>query len=516
MTIIAENQTISKRLLGISKLSMTTSAVVIAVLMLGFGTLFVVRGQHQRASDILLYLEKSAGNMGQVSVTIQSYLLDPEENGVWDEKDLYQTSALSFLNLAEVEAHDQEMIDSINTLESLIEDTLTPIETEFAKLITENPAKAKELYATKYVPAIRTFDAKINLARSKASEISNKYLQRINLTMTSIAVLAFLLLVGNGLIMRKISGDVAGSATSLLSGVCTGLVKNAKTVQSASHQVESSSTTLAQAAGEQASSQQETASSIEEILRILTRNSQHAAANLEVCQKGQQETVHGKQVVNDFKTAMEDMQNLKSRLENLIKIISDIDAKTNIINDIAFQTKILSFNASVEAARSGEHGKGFAVVAEEVGKLSALSKDAAEEIKQLISTSGVAVTEVVRMTQEKIDSTKEISSLISDLFDSFYRVMGQIMAATEQMMTAAMEQQSGMEQIRTTMTEVGHATEVTSLNSEKLATYAKGLANESEGMRNSVNQLSLLIHDDVNSAGELDFESSNQPTQQVN
>jgi len=40
------------------------------------------------------------------------------------------------------------------------------------------------------------------------------------------------------------------------------------------------------------------------------------------------------------------------------------------MNDIVFQTKLLSFNASVEAARAGIHGKGFAVVADEVGNLA--------------------------------------------------------------------------------------------------------------------------------------------------
>jgi methyl-accepting chemotaxis protein len=498
-----ENQSIATRLRGIATMATLASLVVIVILTLGFGVLFVVKDRQRRASEILLLLEKSSRNMNDVNGTMQSYLLTPEENGVWDEKDSYETSAESFLTLAHETARDKEMIGDLQSLLSMISDRLSPMEDEFEKLIKKNTATAKEYYLEKYLPELRVFDGKINLARSKATEVSTQSTRAINFTMYLIAGLVFALLIANGLFMIRKSKQIAESASHLLEDVCSGLVKNAKSVQLASRQVENSSANLAQAAGEQASSQQETSSSIEEILRILTRNSQHAAANLQICQKGQQETVAGKKAVEALRAAMVDFQTLNSRLENLIKIIGDVDAKTNIINDIAFQTRILSFNASVEAARSGEHGKGFAVVAEEVGKLSALSKDAAEEIKLLISSSGQEVTEAVRLTQEKISNTRDISIRVTGLFDSFYRVMGEIMSATEQMMTAAMEQQTGMEQIRTTMVEVSNSTEITSENSEKLLTYARGLASESEAMRKSVNQLSQLIVENAESGGEL-------------
>lgn len=66
--------------------------------------------------------------------------------------------------------------------------------------------------------------------------------------------------------------------------------------------------------------------------------------------------------------------------ESVIKISS----ATEIITSIASQTNLLSLNASIEAARAGDMGNGFAVVAAEIQKLSQQSKDAAENIKEIV------------------------------------------------------------------------------------------------------------------------------------
>ena len=55
-----------------------------------------------------------------------------------------------------------------------------------------------------------------------------------------------------------------------------------------------------------------------------------------------------------------------------------------------FKTQLLSFNASIEAARAGQHGRGFAVVAEEVGHLAQTSGKAAEEIRNLLEKQSKA------------------------------------------------------------------------------------------------------------------------------
>ncbi len=66
-----------------------------------------------------------------------------------------------------------------------------------------------------------------------------------------------------------------------------------------------------------------------------------------------------------------------------------------MINSIVFKTQMLSFNASIEAARAGAQGKGFAVVAAEVGRLADLSGKAASEISELLQSSQDRVKNLV-------------------------------------------------------------------------------------------------------------------------
>jgi hypothetical protein len=79
-----------------------------------------------------------------------------------------------------------------------------------------------------------------------------------------------------------------------------------------------------------------------------------------------------------------------------------------VIAHIARQTNMLALNASIEAARAGQHGKGFAVVAEEVRNLAKSSNDAAERIATLVNEaskqidSGAALSHHVETTLNEV------------------------------------------------------------------------------------------------------------------
>lgn len=74
--------------------------------------------------------------------------------------------------------------------------------------------------------------------------------------------------------------------------------------------------------------------------------------------------------------------------------ISRINKMTGEIMDIASQTKILSLNASLEAARAGEAGKGFEVVAEEIGGLAQTTTATAGDIQSICDDANSSIEDV--------------------------------------------------------------------------------------------------------------------------
>lgn len=58
---------------------------------------------------------------------------------------------------------------------------------------------------------------------------------------------------------------------------------------------------------------------------------------------------------------------------------------TSLIKSISRQTNLLGLNASIEAARAGQHGAGFNIVAQEVRKLSSETSTATENIEQSLA-----------------------------------------------------------------------------------------------------------------------------------
>lgn len=71
-----------------------------------------------------------------------------------------------------------------------------------------------------------------------------------------------------------------------------------------------------------------------------------------------------------------------------------------MIESIAFQTNIMALNANVEAAHAGDSGRGFAVVATEISNMSTQTKEATDNISDLIHNATTSLDDLVASVTE--------------------------------------------------------------------------------------------------------------------
>lgn len=115
----------------------------------------------------------------------------------------------------------------------------------------------------------------------------------------------------------------------------------------------------------------------------------------------------------DVSNRLEELSNFS---ETMTGDIEQINVIVNLVKDLAMKSRILGLNASIEAARSGEHGRGFAVVASEIQKMSQSSTESAnsitvqlENIKQSIDQVNASSNQIAAFTQQFAASMHELT-----------------------------------------------------------------------------------------------------------
>ncbi len=105
------------------------------------------------------------------------------------------------------------------------------------------------------------------------------------------------------------------------------------------------------------------------------------------------------------------LQEVETTMNTIAAQSGKIAETVSIIVDIADKINLLSLNASIEAARAGDHGKGFAVVADEIGKLAFLTTESIKEIEKVLSLNNT-------VTKKGVDVIKDSSSMIKEMINA--------------------------------------------------------------------------------------------------
>lgn len=116
--------------------------------------------------------------------------------------------------------------------------------------------------------------------------------------------------------------------------------------------------------------------------------------------------------------ANETLENYKV-VQNLQKQADEITQITATIKGIASQTNLLSLNASIEAARAGDHGKGFNVVATEVRNLSKLVERAVVDVRTTTEKMNGELQKVLKVMDQSAKDTTDSLQVMEKTVDRF-------------------------------------------------------------------------------------------------
>ena len=228
-------------------------------------------------------------------------------------------------------------------------------------------------------------------------------------------------------------------------------LKNGNQLEKNSINMHKSVENLSVRANEQASSLEETATSLEEITSITKNNNLNATKMADLSKMVKESVTLGEKLAQQTASAMDEIN----------QKVQAINEAINVVDQIAFQTNILSLNAAVESASAGEAGRGFAVVAGEVRNLATRSTHAAQEIKDLVENASIKANQGKKISDEMTKGYNNLNELISETINIIQDVS-----------VTSNEQLSGIEQINHTVSLLDKVTQENAKEASNVAAFA--------------------------------------------
>ncbi|MDE2593896.1 MAG: methyl-accepting chemotaxis protein [Burkholderiales bacterium] len=237
-----------------------------------------------------------------------------------------------------------------------------------------------------------------------------------------------------------------------------------------SHEIAQGAQNLSGRTEDAAAHLQQSAAAVEQVSTNLAQTASNVTAAASVAGRNSQAANAGGKVFGDVVTTMDDIASSSHKIRDIV----------SVIEGISFQTNLLALNAAVEAARAGEHGRGFAVVAGEVRNLAERAREAAQEIKTLISAS-----------QQRVESGSQVVSAANESIRDILQHSQQIDHLLGEISRASTEESAGITQVGSALSTLDQSTQHNAAMAEETSAAAASLRSRAQALSEVVSMFKL-------------------------
>lgn len=241
---------------------------------------------------------------------------------------------------------------------------------------------------------------------------------------------------------------------------------------------------------------EEMTSSLTDVATKVATASAGATQAVAEAEQGQNQVQGALQALARFGTAFHDVEQQALDLRQQVDRVKSI---LDIVRKVSDQTRLLSLNASIEAARAGAAGRGFAVVAEEIRRLSDETRHALKDAVSTVSaieSGGATVAELAATVAKEAEAESARVDSAQAALASIGMVTRQ--AATELSTVAAAtgEQVRAVDEVSSVASELAAAVGQVERVATAVAASAATLQKQTAGARRAVTSMHLLLGDD--------------------
>ncbi|HEX6636799.1 MAG TPA: HAMP domain-containing methyl-accepting chemotaxis protein [Steroidobacteraceae bacterium] len=228
--------------------------------------------------------------------------------------------------------------------------------------------------------------------------------------------------------------------------------------------------------------------------KVMTQVAELAAASNRAAEQATTSTVTALGSVNETVRGMEGIRESIAEAEKRIKRLGErsqeITGIVNLINTIAERTHVLALNASMQAAAAGDAGRGFAIVAEEVQRLAESSRQATQQIAQLVNNIQIETSDTINTVNKTISQVvtgSELASKSGQQMRETQQSTASLVELVKRITSSAQVQMKITTELRNRVHQIGASTEKTAaeilLQSEATADLSKSADRLVESVR---------------------------------